>query len=295
MASIKELFVPFKEYKTYVRIVGQEYNKAPILMLHGGPGSTHNSFELLDDLADILKRPLIMYDQLGCGLSSIDVDPKLYRKEIWVEELINLREYLHLDKVHLFGHSWGGMLEIIYQCDYQPDGILSMILSSTLASASLWEKETHRLIIQMSEKEQKSIRFAEKRNNFSYKSFKKAEEHYLSMFVFAKPNDDDPECLRRVKAGGKIPYITAWGPCEFKPLGNLSNYEYLDKLHIIKSPTLVIHGEYDESTILQNEEIYNHLTCQKDYKMVPKARHRTYYENKDFYIKALEEFYKDKE
>ena len=63
--------MPFMGYETYYRIVGQRSKKTPLVLLHGGPGSSHNYFEVLDKLAEIDDRLIIMYDQLGCGKSSI--------------------------------------------------------------------------------------------------------------------------------------------------------------------------------------------------------------------------------
>lgn len=60
---IKDGFIPFGPYRTYYRIVGKPSDKAPLLLLHGGPGSTHNYFEALDELAERDQRQLIMYDQ----------------------------------------------------------------------------------------------------------------------------------------------------------------------------------------------------------------------------------------
>ena len=59
--------MPFMGYETYYRIVGKRSEKPPLILLHGGPGSTHNYFEVLDKLAEIDDRRIIMYDQLGCG------------------------------------------------------------------------------------------------------------------------------------------------------------------------------------------------------------------------------------
>lgn len=87
--------MPFMGYETYYRIVGKRSEKPPLILLHGGPGSTHNYFEVLDKLAEIDDRRIIMYDQLGCGNSSIPDDhPELYNKETWVKELKALREHL---------------------------------------------------------------------------------------------------------------------------------------------------------------------------------------------------------
>lgn len=154
---IKDGFIPFGPYRTYYRIVGKPSDKAPLLLLHGGPGSTHNYFEALDELAERDQRQLIMYDQIGCGLSSMPDHPQVYQAATWLRELKNLRERLHLDRIHLLGQSWGGMLAIMYLCDEMPAGIKSLILSSTLSDAQLWGQEQHRLISFMSKEDQEAL------------------------------------------------------------------------------------------------------------------------------------------
>lgn len=296
MKDIKTLMLKTKlrdkEKDTYVRIVGSQYKKTPILFLHGGPGSTHNSFEVLDDFSDYDSRPIIMYDQYGCGLSSLGLenDPSLYNKETWVDELIQVREQLKLDKVHIMGHSWGGMLAIIYMCDYNPKGVLSLTLSSTLASASLWDKETHRLLKYLNHEDQAAIKEAERTNDYSSKDFERANINYMKMFV---RNLDEmkevPECLTREKKTSPS-YVTAWGPSEFKPLGNLKDYEYLDKLKNIKSKVMILSGSDDESTPIQNKAMYDWMTCNKEWHIIYNARHSTYIEQKEVYEEYLKNF-----
>ena len=125
--------------------LGEATEKAPLLLLHGGPGSTHNYFEVLDCIAET-GRQVISYDQIGCGNSYLDGHPELWTQKTWIDELIAIREYLHLDNVHLLGQSWGAMQAIAYVIDHQPQGIKSLILSSGHASSSLWASEQHRLI-----------------------------------------------------------------------------------------------------------------------------------------------------
>ena len=103
---ITEGYMPFMGYQTYYRIVGEASEKAPLLLLHGGPGSTHNYFEVLDRIAET-GRQVISYDQIGCGNSYLDGHPELWTQKTWIDELIAIREYLHLDSVHLLGQSWG--------------------------------------------------------------------------------------------------------------------------------------------------------------------------------------------
>lgn len=154
--EIKEGYMPFMGYQTYYRIVGKtEEGKSPIILLHGGPGSTHNYFELLDRVAES-GRAVIMYDQLGCGNSFVEGHPELWTPETWLNELCALIDYLHIDHFHLLGQSWGGMLAIIYLIEKQAKGVKSAILSSTLSSSKLWASEQHRMIKFMSEEDQRA-------------------------------------------------------------------------------------------------------------------------------------------
>lgn len=287
--EIEEGMLPFGEYETYYRIVNPKGKKTPLVLLHGGPGSTHNSYELLDHLAFEDDRPFIMYDQLGCGKSSFDVPSELFCKETWVKELINLRQRLNLNKIHLLGHSWGGMLEIIYLCDYKPGGIESCVFSSTLASASLWKEETHRLIRYLSPELVNIIVRCESENDFKNPEFIKATEEYTHRFVSGPWSDKDPEFIRKKKFG-KVAYETAWGVNEYSPMGNLKDYEYLDRLHEIKCPILLLNGVDDESTPYQNLQMFNALTCEKKWHMFAHSRHMSYYQQHDEYCNEITSF-----
>ena len=93
--GIREGYMPFLEYRIYYRIVGEKSGKKkPLVLLHGGPGSTHNYFEVLDRLAEEDGRELIMYDQLGCGRSFVEDRPDLWNAGVWIEELRCLRKHL---------------------------------------------------------------------------------------------------------------------------------------------------------------------------------------------------------
>ena len=93
MAKITEGYMPFHGYQTYYRIVGEQKDngKAPLICLHGGPGSTHNYYEVLDNVADDDDRMIVMYDQLGCGKSYLDGHPEMWTQDLWLDELDALR------------------------------------------------------------------------------------------------------------------------------------------------------------------------------------------------------------
>ena len=106
--------------------------KPPLLTLHGGPGAGHNYLLPLAGLAD--DRPVIFYDQLGCGKADSPQDEKLYTIQRSVDEVDAVRKALGLEKIVLFGHSWGSMLAIEYMCQGRGKGVEKLILGGALAS-----------------------------------------------------------------------------------------------------------------------------------------------------------------
>jgi proline-specific peptidase len=102
-------------------------------VLHGGPGAGCASLESLAVLAD--EQAVVFYDQLGCGRSEAPDDPRPWGIERFVAEVHALRQALRLERIHLFGHSWGGWLAIEYMMT-QPAGVDSLTLASTSASAN---------------------------------------------------------------------------------------------------------------------------------------------------------------
>ncbi|MGM0240822.1 proline iminopeptidase [Enterococcus sp. AZ103] len=290
--KITEGYMPFKDYKTYYRVVGEQgQGKTPLILLHGGPGSTHNYFEVLDEMA-VDGRQLIMYDQLGCGKSAVPSNPSLWTKETWTEELIALREHLGLDEVHILGQSWGGMLAIIYVCDYQPKGIKSLILSSTLPSAKLWAQEQHRMIKFMSEEDQAAIAKAEATGNYDDPAYLAANDRFMVRHAAAVPKVDSPEPLRREKVPGTESYITGWGPNEYSPTGTLHDYEYTDKLPNLMIPSLVTSGTNDLSTPLVAKTMFDAIPNAK-WELFAYSRHMPFVEEKPKYMAILEQWMRD--
>ncbi|HEV8097947.1 MAG TPA: alpha/beta fold hydrolase, partial [Gaiellaceae bacterium] len=112
----------------------------PLLCLHGGPGGSHLPLTALAPLAEQGRR-VVFFDQLGSGESSRPDDPSLWTVETFVEQVRSVREGLGLERIHLFGSSWGGMLALEYAFT-RPAGLSSLILNSTPTSAPRWAVET---------------------------------------------------------------------------------------------------------------------------------------------------------
>lgn len=284
--KITEGYMPFKGFNTYYRIVGESTgNKKPLVLLHGGPGSTHNYFEVLDDIAKS-GRQLIMYDQIGCGNSFVEGHPELFNADTWIEELMALREHLGLEEIHLLGQSWGGMQAIWYAIEYKPQGIKSYILSSTLASAKLWEEEQKRRISYMAPEHRIPLLEAEKTNDYSSKAYAAALDKFMALYCAGEVTEDAPECLRRPKKSGAESYVVGWGQNEFSPTGTLSGYEFTDRLHEIKEATLITSGAIDLCSPFIAKEMYDRLP-NSEWELFQFSRHMPFVEENAKYMDVL--------
>lgn len=288
--EIGEGYMPFLEYKTYYRVVGKNTgNKKPLVLLHGGPGSTHNYFEVLDRIAEEDGRQLVMYDQIGCGNSYVENRPDLWNSKVWIEELIELRKHLGLDEIHLLGQSWGGMQTLEYVCNYKPEGLKSIILSSTLPASWLWAEEAQRMIAQMPQDMQDAIKKATESGDYSSPEYQAAEAEYMRQHCAGEVTENDPECLRRPKKAGRESYVVGWGPNEFTPLGTLKDYDVIDQLGDIKEPALIINGGNDLCTPYVAKFMYDRIP-NSEWELFRTCRHMCFVEDNDHYVEVLKKW-----
>lgn len=284
--KITEGYMPFEGFKTYYRIVGEKTpGKAPLVLLHGGPGSTHNYFEVLDKIAET-GRQVIMYDQIGCGNSFVEGHPELFNADTWIKELIELRKHLGLDEIHLLGQSWGGMQTIWYALEYKPKGIKSYILSSTLSSAKLWEEEQKRRISYMSKEDQEALLGAVEIGDYSSKEYNDALGRFMNMYCAGEVTGESPECLRRPKKSGTEAYIVGWGHNEFSPTGTLAGYEFTDRLHEIKEPCLITSGAIDLCSPYIAKVMHDRIP-NSSWELFQFSRHMPFVEETEKYIDVL--------
>lgn len=292
--KISEGYMPFMGQHTYYRTIGERTDKAPLILLHGGPGSTHNYFEVLDRVAEEDGRMLVMYDQIGCGNSYVDGRPELWKAETWVNELIALRKHLGLDTCHLLGQSWGGMLLLTYICNYEHSDVKSGILSSTLPASWLWGIEQARMIKELPEEYQEAIKTATETGDYSNDIYQRAEEEYMLRHAAGKPDPDGPECLLRKKRTGRESYVVGWGPNEYTPMGTLKDYDVIDKLKDIKEPCLVINGGNDLCTPYIAKVMYDNIPNSR-WELFRECRHMCFVEDNDHYVEVLKEWLNEKD
>jgi proline iminopeptidase len=214
----------------------------PLLCLHGGPGFTHNYLEPLAALAD--RRQVIFYDQLGCGNSDRPDEKSLWTVDRFVEELATVRAALGLDRMHLFGSSWGGMLAMQYVLDRRPE-LVSLILCGSPASMIRWVADCDELLAAQPDEVVKVIREHEQAG------FTACPEYQAAILGFYRAHvcrmSPWPAGLERsfAEAGYEV-YNTMNGPSEFTVTGTLKSWDVMDRLGEIRTPTLLVGGRYDE-------------------------------------------------
>jgi proline-specific peptidase len=241
--------IPFRGGETWYRIVGdgEEPGRLPLVCLHGGPGALHDYLEPLAALAETGRR-VVFYDQLGCGNSWLEADPSLWTVELYVDELRTLRERLGLEHIHLFGSSWGGMLAMEYALT-RPDGLASLVLSSSPASIPVWAEEANRLRSALPEDVRRVLHEHEAAGTLDSPEYEAATMEFYKRHVCRL--DPWPDYVLRSFAGlEEHPdvYTTMQGPNEFVITGTLKEWDLSDRLGEIDVPTLITAGRHDEFT-----------------------------------------------
>ncbi|OLE29873.1 MAG: hypothetical protein AUG43_05020, partial [Actinobacteria bacterium 13_1_20CM_3_68_10] len=218
--SVSEGYLEYLGYRTWYRVFGDlGSGAAPLLALHGGPGSTHHYFGPLERLAD--ERPVVVYDQLGCGSSDRPQDVE-WSVAVFRDEVDAVRSQLGLERIHLLGTSWGGMLALEHVLS-GAEGIVSLILSSTLASVEQWA--TEQLLL---------------------KNALPADIVEVRHFYRGPKPRPELELMNAEKA--RDVYRAMQGPNERTVTGALRGWDVRDRLDEIDLPTLVIRGRHDMCT-----------------------------------------------
>lgn len=217
----------------------------PLLILHGGPGAGHDYLESLAGLA--VDRPVIFYDQLGCGKSDQPDDRSLWRIERFVAEVDTVRRALGLDQIHLLGQSWGGWLAIEYMLT-KPDGVVSLILASTSASVPQFVAETERLKSELPAETYETLQRYEAEGDYAHPEYEAATMEFYRRHLFRPTEWPEPLLRSLANLTNNPVYATMNGPNEFMVIGNLKDWDRIDRLGEITAPTLVTVGRYDELT-----------------------------------------------
>lgn len=251
LLPIREGFASFGPYRTWYRITGDFNNGCtPLLVLHGGPGCTHDYVDAFKDVANS-GHPVIHYDQLGNGRSTHlpEKAPSFWNVALFLDELQNLLDHLGIrDNYALLGQSWGGMLASEHAV-LQPAGLRALIIANSPADMHTWVLEANRLRQLLPENVQQTLLEHERAGTLKSAEYLEAARVFYDRHVCRVTPwpEEVTRTFDQIDADPTV-YHAMNGPTEFHVIGSMKDWSIVDRLSQISVPTLLISGRYDEAT-----------------------------------------------
>jgi proline iminopeptidase len=257
----------------YYEVIGQG---RPILFMHGGLGLDHTYFRpWLDPLAD--QYQLIFYDHSGNGRSPRSSFEGVTHAT-WADEADGLRAHLGLDKVILFGQSYGGFLAMEYALRHQ-DRLDGLVLLSTAPALDYFD-----VIIANAQKRGTPEQVAVVSNDLSRPAGSDEEwaniwRSIVSLYfhTYDPAIAADMDAKTHYSAGG---FNHAFGHC-------LPVYNVVDGLPQITVPTFVMAGGDDWITPPTQAERIHRLILGSEIAIFEKSGHFPFVEEQTAYLAAL--------
>ena len=282
-------------FRVWTKRVGNN-PKIKVLLLHGGPGATHEYYEAFDSYLPKEGIEFYYYDQLGSAYSDQPKDDSLWDLPRFVEEVEQVRTALGLtrDNFYLLGHSWGGMLAMEYALKYQQN-LKGLVISNMMASIPEYVHYAETTL--MPAMDQKAL--AEIKKIEAAKDYK--NPRYMQLLI---PNFYEQHILRMPAAQWPDPvnrafghinesiYVLMQGPSEMSASGRLEKWDRTADLSNIAGPTLVVGAGYDTMDPKHMEMIAK--TVKKGrYLYCPNGSHMAMYDDQKTYFSGLVQYIRD--
>jgi proline iminopeptidase len=286
---------PKGKFNVWTKRVGNNPS-IKVLLLHGGPGATHEYLEALDSYFPAAGIEYYYYDQLGSAYSDQPKEPELWDLPRFVEEVEQVRQALKLDKdnFYLYGQSWGGVLAIDYALKYQQH-LKGLIISNMMASGTAYNEYANKVLMpEMDQKVLAEIKQIEAKKDYANPRYMELlmpahyEKHILRMPAAQWP---DP-VNRAFKHLNPDVYIPMQGPSELGLSGKLLSWDRVNDLPKIAPPTLVIGAKYDTMDPAHMEMMAKKLQKGR-YLFCPNGSHLALYDDQKVYVEGLIKFILD--
>jgi proline iminopeptidase len=288
--------IPIQTPKGEFRVWTKRFGNNPetkILLLHGGPGTTHEYFEAFDSYFPAAGVEYYYYDQLGSAYSDQPEDDSLWELPRFVDEVESVRKALELDRDNFFllGHSWGGILAIEYALKY-PQELKGLIISNMMASIPAYNEYANKVLMPAMDQdalaEIKALEAAGKTDDPRYMELLVPlhyEQHILRM-----PSDRWPDPVNRAFKNLNLSiYVPMQGPSELGASGKLLHWDRMDDLPKISAPTLVIGAQHDTMDPAYMEKMANAFPRGR-YLHCPNGSHMAMYDDQSVYMEGLIRF-----
>lgn len=282
------------DFEVYTRKVGNNPSKK-VLLLHGGPGATHEYLTNFDSYFPDTDIEYYYYDQLGSINSDQPNDTSLWTINRFVEEVEQVRMALGLNKdnFYLYGQSWGGILAIEYALKYQSN-LKGLIISNMMSSCPEYTQYVNNVLgPELPEEVLSEIKDLEAKEDFENpRYFELLLEHYYTVHVLRRPLDQWPDALNNDfdNTNNEI-YVLMQGQSEFGIVGEarLKNWDRSKDLSRILVPTLTIGGAFDTMDPKHMEWMASQFQAGQ-YLHCPNGSHLAMWDDADVYFGGLINF-----
>lgn len=293
--GVKMIPVQGGKYRVWTKRVGNNPT-IKVLLLHGGPATTHEYFESFDSFLPKEGIEYYYYDQLGSYYSDQPSDSSLWTTERFVEEVEEVRKSLGLDNTnfYLLGNSWGGILAMEYALKYQ-NNLKGLIISNMMASAPEYGKYAEEVLSkQMDPAVLQEVRSLEAKKDFANPRYLELLlPNYYTEHLCRFPVDQWPDAVNRsFKHLNGAVYTLMQGPSEFGISGRLANWDRKKDLPLLKIPTLTIGAKFDTMDP-EHMKWMSSQVQQGRYLYCPNGSHLSMWDDQDHYFPGLISFIKD--
>ena len=286
---------PKGNFRVWTRRVGNN-PRIKLLLLHGGPGGTHEYFEAFDDYLPDAGIEYYFYDQLGSAHSDQPDDPDLWEVPRFVDEVEQVRKALGLDQGNFFllGHSWGGILALEYALAHQQH-LKGLIISNMMCSIPAYNEYANDVIMPALDQEAlaeiKGLEAAGKYDDPRYMELL-IPHHYTEHFL-RMPPEQWPDPVNRMFAHlNQAVYIPMQGPSELGASGKLVKWDRTGDLEKITVPTLVIGARHDTMDPAHMEWMSREVKSGR-YLFCPDGSHLSIYDDQKTYVEGIIRFLGD--
>ena len=261
-----------------------------VLVLHGGPGMTHEYLESLADFLPAAGIEMYFYDQLGSYSSDQPDEPDLWQIPRFVDEVEQVRQALGLgpQNFFLYGHSWGGILAIEYALAHG-DQLKGLIISNMMASAPEYDRYANEVLMpQMDPEVLAELEAIETAGDFENPRYMELlMEHHYTHHILRRPPEEWPDgVMRTFEHVNPDIYVLMQGPSELGISGLLENWDRSGDLSRIDVPTLVIGAQYDTMDPAYLEWMAQQLP-NGQYLYCPNGSHLALYDDQETYMNGL--------
>jgi proline iminopeptidase len=270
-----------------------DHPRIKLLLLHGGPGVTHEYFEAFDSYLPQAGVEYYYYDQLGSHRSSQPDEPDLWDTARFVEEVEQVRQALGLDAGNFFllGHSWGGILAIEYALKYQQH-LKGLVISNMVSSIPAYNRYAESVLMPEIPAEVlaeiKAIEAAKDFDNPRYMEL--LIPYHYEHHVLRMPHAQWPDPVLRAFAHiNPDVYIPMQGPSELGASGKLAQWDRTADLPAIGVPTLTIGAAHDTMDPAFMAEMARALP-RGHYLHCPNGSHMAMYDDQVAYVSGLLDF-----